>query len=70
MDEQLAPFMSEAEHSVNSLIENLNSLEYSGWLQDEDMNEIGYHLRRIIDIVGMQLDIDQYNDQHLANAAE
>lgn len=62
--------MEKAESSIEQLIENLNTLENAGWLSDQDMNELAFYLRRVIDIVGMQIDIDQYNDQYIANAAE
>lgn len=70
MNEQVHNIMDNAADSFNTFVENLNQLENSGWLQDQDMNEIGYYLRRVIDIVGMDIDIDQYNDDALTCAAE
>jgi len=70
MNEFIQPQIEKATHDIESLIENLNVLENTGWLPSEEMDEIAYYLLRIANIVGMSIDIDRINDQHLQRAAE
>lgn len=70
MNEFIQPQIEKATQDIEDLIENLNALEDSGWVASEDMDEIAYYLVRIANIVGMSIDIDRMNDQHLQRAAE
>lgn len=70
MNEFIQPQIEKATQDVENLIENLNTLEETGWVAPEDMDEIAYHLLRIANIVGMSIDIDRANDQYLQRAAE
>ena len=70
MNDVINPAMDKATDNLENLIDNLSVLEDTGWLPSEDMDEIAYYLMRIATIVGMPLDIDRINDQHLARAAE
>jgi hypothetical protein len=70
MNNVINPVMDKATNNLESLIDNLTVLEDTGWLPSEDMDEIAYYLMRIATIVGMPLDIDRINDQHLLRAAE
>jgi hypothetical protein len=70
MNEFIQPQIEKATHDIESLIENLNVLENTGWLPSEEMDEIAYYLLRIANIVGMSIDIDRINDQLLQRAAE
>lgn len=70
MNEFIQPQIEKATQDIEDLIENLNALEDSGWVAAEDMDEIAYYLVRIANIVGMSIDIDRMNDQHLQRAAE
>lgn len=70
MNEFIQPQIEKATQDIEDLIENLNALEDSGWVAPEDMDEIAYYLVRIANIVGMSIDIDRMNDQHLQRAAE
>jgi hypothetical protein len=64
------PHMEQAISNVESLIENLTVLEVTGWLGNEDMDEVAYYLTRIINIVGLEIDIDRINDEHINKSAE
>lgn len=70
MNDVINPVMDKATDNLENLIDNLTVLEDTGWLPSEDMDEIAYYLMRIATIVGMPLDIDRINDQHLLRAAE
>jgi hypothetical protein len=70
MNEFIQPQIEKATQDVESLIENLNVLENTGWLPADEMDEIAYYLLRIANIVGMSIDIDRINDQLLQRAAE
>jgi hypothetical protein len=64
------PHMEQAITNVENLIENLTILEATGWLGNEDMDEVAYYLTRIINLVGLEIDIDRINDQHINSSAE
>lgn len=64
------PHMEQAISNVESLIENLTVLEVTGWLGNEDMDEVAYYLTRIINIVGLEIDIDRINDEYISKSAE
>ena len=64
------PHMEQAISNVESLIENLTVLEVTGWLGNEDMDEVAYYLTRIINIVGLEIDIYRINDEHISKSAE
>ena len=70
MNDVINPQMDKATNNIENLIDNLTVLEDTGWLPAEDMDEIAFHLMRIVAIAGLPLDIDRINDQHIAKAAE
>jgi hypothetical protein len=63
----LNPNMEKAANDIEDLVEHLNTLESSGWLASEDMDEVAYYLTRIVHLVGLDIDIDRMNDNYLAN---
>ena len=70
MNDMINPQMDKAADNIENLVDSLTVLEDTGWLPAEDMDEIAFHLMRIIAIAGLPIDIDRMNDQHLARAAE